>query len=239
MHQRDHERGDDRQRQDLVGNGDVGEGDDRHPDQVEDRDQHAEAFGAEPVQPAQREFAALIRRQPARAGQEPPPVLLDDLEAAIGPAMALLLEGLVGVGQQAVAVAVVGVMRQPAVLDDGKAQIGVLADGVAGPAAGHVHRRAPDQAHGAVHDDGVGLVALDHADIEEPGIFAVHDVVHQRTVAVAMVLRRLHEADAGIGEHRHQILQPVRLHDIVGIDDADDLGIDGGALHRDAQARRP
>ena len=149
--------------------------------------------------------------------------------------MALLLEGLIGVGQQAVAVAVVGVVRQPAMLDDREAEVGVLADGVAGPAAGHVHRRAADQAHRAVDDDGVGLVALDHADVEEPGIFAVHDVVHQRAVAVAMVLRRLHQADAGIGEHRHQVLQPVRLHDIVGVDDADDLGIGGGALHGDAQ----
>ena len=116
-----------------------------------------------------------------------------------------------------------------------EAEIGVLADGVAGPAAGHVHRRAADQAHGAVHDDGVELVALDHADVEEPGIFAVHDVVHQRAVAVAMLLRRLHQADAGIGENRHQVLQPVRLHHIVGVDDADDLGIGRGALHRDAQ----
>ena len=81
-------------RQDLVGNSDVGKGDDRHPDQIEDGDQHAEAFGAEPVQPAQREFAPLIRRQPAGARQETPPVLLDDLESAIGPAVALLLEGL-------------------------------------------------------------------------------------------------------------------------------------------------
>ena len=40
------------------------------------------------------------------------------------------------------------------------------------------------------------LVALDHADVEEPGIFAVHDVVHQRAVAVAVLLRRLHQADA-------------------------------------------
>ena len=104
-----------------------------------------------------------------------------------------------------------------------------------GPAAGHVHRRAADQAHRAVHDDGVELVALDHADVEEAGIFAVHDVVHQRLVAVAMLLRRLHEADARIGEDRHEILQPVRLHDIVGVDDADDLGIDRGAVHRDAQ----
>ena len=52
---------DDRQRQDLVGDGDVGEGDDRHPDQVEDRDDHAEAFGAEPVQPAQTRIRASGR----------------------------------------------------------------------------------------------------------------------------------------------------------------------------------
>ena len=152
--------------------------------------------------------------------------------------MALLLEGLVGVRQQAVAVAMVGVMGQPAMLDDGKPEIGILANGVAGPAAGHVHRRAADQAHRAVHDDGVLLVALNHADIEEARIFAVHDVVHQRTVAVAMILRRLHEANARIGEHRHQILQPVRLDDIVRIDDADDLGIRGRALHGDAQGAR-
>ena len=33
-----------------------------------------------------------------------------------------------------------------------------------------------------------------------------------------MILRRLHQADLGIGEHRHQILEPVRLHDIVGVE---------------------
>ena len=86
-----------------------------------------------------------------------------------------------------------------------------------------------------MNDDGVDLVALDHADVEEPGIFSVHDVVHQRGIAVAVVLRRLHQPDAGIGEYRHQVLQPVRLHDIVGVDDADDLGVDRGPLHGDAQ----
>lgn len=86
-----------------------------------------------------------------------------------------------------------------------------------------------------MHDDGVELVALDHADVEEAGIFAVHDVVHDRQTAVAVLLRRLHQADARVGEGRHQILQPVGLDDIVGIEDADDLGIDGGAVHGDAQ----
>ena len=63
-------------------------------------------------------------------------------------------------------------------------------------------RGAADQAHGAVHDDGVGLVPLHHADVEEAGVFAVHGVVHHAALAVAVILRRLHQADLGIGEQR-------------------------------------
>ena len=107
-------------------------------------------------------------------------MLLEDLEAAIGPAVALFLVGLEAVGQQAVAVAAVGVVRVPAELEDGEAEIGVLADRVARPAAGGFQRGAADQAHGAVHDDGVDFVPLHHADVEEAGIFAVHGVVHAR-----------------------------------------------------------
>ena len=105
------------------------------------------------------------------------------------------------------------------------------------PAA--IERGAADQAHRAVHDDGIGLVALDHADIEEAGIFAVHGVVHERAFAVAMVLRRLDHADLRVGEGRHQVLEPVRLHHVVGVDDADDLGVGGGVGRAPAAARRP
>ena len=146
------------------------------------------------IQP-KREFALLVAGEQARARQEAAPVLLDDLEAARRPAVALLLVGLEGVGQQAVAVAAVGVMGVPALLQDGEAEIGVLADGVARPAAGLFEGGAADQAHGAVHDDGVGLVALDHADVEEAGIFAVHHVMQRAAVAVAVILRRLDQAD--------------------------------------------
>src|ERR1700742_4563379 len=120
MNQRYGKGHDDRQRQDPLAAADVAKATDRHPDQIEDRNEHAEALGAEPVEPAQRELALLVARQPARAGEEAPPVLLHDLEAAIGPAMPLLLEGLVGVGQQPAAIAVIGVMREPAMLDDGE-----------------------------------------------------------------------------------------------------------------------
>ncbi len=86
-----------------------------------------------------------------------------------------------------------------------------------------------------MHDDRVELVSLHHADVEEAGIFGVHGAVHHRAVAVAVVLRRLHQADARIGEQRHQILQPVGLHHVVGIDDADDVRIGGGVGQRQPQ----
>ena len=86
-----------------------------------------------------------------------------------------------------------------------------------------------------MHDDGVGLVALDHADVEEAGIFAVHGMMHDAALAVAMVLRRLDHADLGIGEGRDEVLEPVRTHHVVGIDHADDLGIGRGVREREPQ----
>ena len=116
-----------------------------------------------------------------------------------------------------------------------RAEISVLADGVARPAAGVFHGGTTDQAHGAVHHDGVDLVAFHHADVEEAGIFAVHGGVQRAPVAVAVILRCLHQADLGIGESRHQMLEPILVDRVVGVDDADDLGVGGGAGERDAQ----
>ena len=45
--------------------------------------------------------------------------------------MALPLIGFERIGQQAVAIAAVGVVRDPAVLEDAQAEIGVLDDGLA------------------------------------------------------------------------------------------------------------
>ena len=86
-----------------------------------------------------------------------------------------------------------------------------------------------------MHDDGVDLVPLHHADVEEAGIFRIHGAVHDGAVAVAVVLWRLHEAHAGVGKQRHQILEPVRLDDVIGIDGADDLRVRRGVRQREAQ----
>ena len=125
-------------------------------------------------------------------------------------------------------------MGEPAVFEHEQPEIGVLDDGIARPAADTFHRGAANEHHRAVHDDGVKLVALHHADVEEAGIFGVHGAMHQGARAVAMILRRLHEADARIGKHRHQVLEPVGFDHVIGIDGGDDLGV--GRRVRERQA---
>src|SRR5260221_13656484 len=94
MRDRHHEGGEDRNGQNLVGDGDADDGDERHPNEVQQRDEHADALGAEPRQPAEREFALLLAAEQAAPRQEPAPVLLNDLEAAVDHAIALSLDGM-------------------------------------------------------------------------------------------------------------------------------------------------
>src|SRR5690242_2790169 len=116
-------------------------------------------------------------------------MLLENLEAAIGPPVSLFLVGIEAIGQQAVTIALVRIVGLPAEFEQRQAEVGVLANGVARPPAGGLNGGSPDQAHGAVRNNGVELIALDHADVEEAGIFAVHGVVHDATFAIAMILR--------------------------------------------------
>ena len=141
MGDRDREGGQDRQGENTVGHRDIGERDHRHPDDVEQRNDDADAVGAEPVEPAEAIFALLLARQALGPGQKVPPVLAHELQAAERPTVPLPLVGFERVRQQPVAVAVIGVVREPATLEDGEAEIGVLDDGIARPAPGALDRR--------------------------------------------------------------------------------------------------
>src|SRR3546814_628081 len=102
----------------------------------------------------------------------------------------------------------------PAAGEQAQAHLGVLADAPLGPAPDMVDGGTAHQGHGAMLDDGVALVALDHADLEKAGIFPVDEFLEGVARPVVMVLRRLHEADVRAVEIRHQRLQPVRLDQI-------------------------
>src|SRR5499427_10290648 len=100
-------------------------------------------------------------------------------------------------------------MSLPPELQDGETEVGVLADGVAGPSGGGLERGSANEAHGAVDDNGIGFITLDHADIEEARILAVHHIMERTALAVAVILWRLHQPDLGIGEDRDQIAEPI------------------------------
>jgi hypothetical protein len=63
----DRESGDDRNSENAIRHRDVGECNNRNPDDVQERNHHADAFGAEPVQPAETVFALLLTREPVHA----------------------------------------------------------------------------------------------------------------------------------------------------------------------------
>ncbi len=99
--------------------------------------------------------------------------------------------------------------------------LGVLGDALLVPAADRVERRAPDQPHRAAEDDRVAVAARDHRDVEEVAK-AVEETAQISVVApFAIVLRRLHERDRGIVEISDRVAQPLRMHLVVGIHDAE------------------
>src|SRR4029077_8728693 len=195
----------------------------------------AKALGAEPSEPAEQKLRPLLRGDVAPSRNEGAPMLLDELHAAISPAVALpLVSGEVR-RQQTPAIAPASIVGPPTAREQGEPEIGILDDGVARPAAGIGERAAAYEAHGAMRDDGVDLVPLHHADIEEAGIFAVHHRMHHARVAITVILRRLHEPDARGGKGRDEILEPIRMHDIVGVEHADDLGFRRSMVEREPE----
>ena len=86
-----------------------------------------------------------------------------------------------------------------------------------------------------MHDDGVGLVALDHADVEEAGIFAIHGGGNNSAIAVAVILGGLNHPDARIVESGDEIRQPIGMHRIIGIEHADDFRIGSRARQGEVQ----
>src|SRR5215813_7861871 len=98
MGERDGEGREDRNGEDLVGDCDAAEGDNGHPDEIEAGHRNPDRFRAQPVEPADREFAFLLARETAVTEHQMAPMLSQNLEAAIGPAIALLLIGLESIG---------------------------------------------------------------------------------------------------------------------------------------------
>src|SRR5690606_25826563 len=151
--------------------------------------------------------------------------MLHDLHRAIGPA-----ETLADIARQRVrceaaperVVHIDAVITRAIELDT---KFGILADAPFRPTTHALKRALAHHRHSAVLDDGVEIVSLHHADMEETGIFPVSHILECAFVAVAIILRRLHEADIMLVEIGNEGAQPVRLNLIVAVDDSDDFRV--------------
>ena len=76
-------------------------------------------------------------------------------------------------------------------------------------------------------DDGIVLVALHHADMEEATIFLIGHRLERVLRRIAVILRPLHQRDGGRGKIRDDAPQPERLHLVIAVDhrNIDRLGI--------------
>ena len=229
VHQRSHQRleeeeGDERDHEQQDGQAEqVGCGDDADaPRDGCQREQQVQRV-TDPREPARDEVVALCRRQVA-AAEQGLRVRLHDLDGALSPALALLLEGEEGVGREAATHHHVHIAQRVALIHQAQGEFRVLADGPFRPLALQ-QRLGAHQRHGAVLDDGVALVAVVHADAEEAVVLVVHHPPEGVAAPAPVGLRRLHHGGVRIIEVAHHILQPATHHHVVGIHHADDLGI--------------
>ena len=150
---------------------------------------------------------------------------LEDLHRTERPAEALRLDGGEVRRREPATEDVIDIAGFVAELDQAQAEFGILADAPFRPAADFLQCPAADERHRAVLDQGVALVAVVHADAEEPFELPVAHALEEAVLEVAVRLRGLHHGHLGaVEEVRHEAGEPVGFDDVVGIDHADDLG---------------
>jgi hypothetical protein len=147
-----------------------------------------------------------------------------DLDATEAPAEPLALEGLEGQRHHALAEGPVDVQARPSVAEQPERQLGVLGDAPLVPATRLHQGVLADQSHRAGEDRAVPLVARRLRDREEVLVGVVEPPVERRLTPVAVVLRRLDEADLLVGEQRRAGAQELGVELVVGVDHADQRG---------------
>src|SRR5208283_2050339 len=113
------------------------------------------------------------------------------------------------------------VQSRPARLGHPERSLGVLAYAPLVPASDADEGAATEQAHRADEGHRVALVTGGHDREVEALVGVDTGRVVDAALVVAVALEGLQEAEMGIGEVRDGLAQVVRLHDVVGVDQAD------------------
>src|SRR6185437_6898610 len=162
-------------------------------------------------------------------------VALQYLHSAVSPAETLLLEINERIRHQPAAVAGGRIGRLETSLEDPQAELGVFGNAPLRPTR-RLQLRTAHHSHRAMLDDGVTLVARDHADVEEPAILGIAHCLERTHVFVAVVLRCLDDGDTWILKARYEIAQPPGIHDVVAVDHGNNPRIGSGVPQSEIQS---
>src|ERR1700730_8961561 len=179
-------------------------------------------------------MVTLPGRERAAFHEKSPRMAFQDLHGAVGPAEALLFEIDESVLHETAPITRGHIGRLEAGFENTQPQLGILGNTPLCP-PGLVELCPPDHRHGAVLNDGVALVARDHSNVKEPTVFRVAHRLESARALVAIVLRPLDDSDTRVLEPGYQLTQPVRLDDVITVDDRDDLRIGSGTRQGEVQ----
>ena len=154
-------------------------------------------------------------------------MLVQDLDAPQCPAKALLLETVEGERHHSLAAGLGHVDPAPSTAEEAQAGLRVLGDAGLVPAPDRLQGAPPEESHGAGEDDRVPVRAGRHAECEEVAVAVVKPAQVGFVLPTAVLLRRLHEGDARVGEVARHVAQPVGIDRVVRVDHADHLHLLG------------
>ena len=158
-------------------------------------------------------------------GNEVPPLTAQDLDPAECPSESLLLQTIKTQRHQAFPPDGRFVNANRPQAEHAKTGLRILRDDVLVPATDSLQRGSADQAHRPRENDGVAVRPARHRDIEEIAIAIEQASEIAAILPIAVVLWRLHECHALVGEVADHFLQEGRLDHVIGIDDAQDADV--------------
>ena len=199
-----------------------------------------------PVNAAEQVREPLAQCQPkSMRGKrdEVPPLAAQNLDPAERPSESLLLQAVKTQRHQALAPDGRFVNADRPQAEHPKTRLRILGDDALVPAADSLQRRSADQTHRPGENDGVAVGAARHGDVEEIAIAVEQPSKIAAVLPIAIVLWRLHERHALVGEVADHLFEEGGLDQVIGIDDAEDADVlrqpPGGLIQRARLVTRP
>ena len=143
-----------------------------------------------------------------------------DEHCTVGPAKTLFLEIQKGIRHQAATIANRNINSLITTLKDAKSKFSILSDTPFRP-ADILQYATPHHCHGAVLNNGIAFISVDHADMEKALVLGLAHRLESIVTTITVVLRSLNNRCIFIIKERHQVCQPLGGDLIIAVDNGD------------------